>query len=77
MINRGFSAPAPAFHTRKSKPHCTGFLIFGLKRPNVLALGDAGLQRAARLLYGEDAELETIGRTAWYLWRHLDAAPAL
>ena len=50
-----------------------------------LALGDAGLQRAARLLYGEDAELETISRAwqpycsvaSWYLWRHLDAAPAL
>jgi DNA-3-methyladenine glycosylase II len=60
------------------------FLIFGLKRPNVLALGDAGLQRAARLLYGEDAELETVGRAwqpycsvaSWYLWRHLDAAPS-
>jgi DNA-3-methyladenine glycosylase II len=60
------------------------FLIFGLKRPNVLALGDAGLQRAARLLYGEDAELETIGRVwqpycsvaSWYLWRHLDAVPS-
>jgi DNA-3-methyladenine glycosylase II len=59
------------------------FLIFGLKRPNVLALGDAGLQRAARLLYGVDAELKTVGRAwqpyrsvaSWYLWRHLDAAP--
>jgi DNA-3-methyladenine glycosylase II len=27
------------------------FLIFGLKRPDVLALGDAGLQRAAKMLY--------------------------
>lgn len=61
------------------------FLIFGLKRPNVLALGDAGLQRAARLLYGEDAELEIISRAwqpycsvaSWYLWRHLDATPAI
>jgi DNA-3-methyladenine glycosylase II len=59
------------------------FLIFGLKRPNVLALGDAGLQRAARLLYGLDAELKIVGRAwqpycsvaSWYLWRHLDAAP--
>jgi DNA-3-methyladenine glycosylase II len=58
------------------------FLIFGLKRPNVLALGDTGLQRATRLLYGEDAELESVGRAwqpycsvaSWYLWRHLDAA---
>lgn len=59
------------------------FLIFGLKRPNVLALGDAGLQRATRLLYGADAELEAVGGAwqpyrsvaSWYLWRHLDAAP--
>jgi DNA-3-methyladenine glycosylase II len=59
------------------------FLIFGLKRPNVLALNDTGLQRAARLLYGQDAKLETVGKlwqpycsvASWYLWRHLDAAP--
>jgi DNA-3-methyladenine glycosylase II len=57
------------------------FLIFGLRRPDVLALGDAGLQRAARLLYGEDADLESVGQSwrpycsvaSWYLWRHLDA----
>ena len=56
------------------------FLIFGLKRPDVLALGDAGLQRAARLLYGENASLESIGQrwrpycsvASWYLWRHID-----
>lgn len=56
------------------------FLIFGLRRPDVLALGDAGLQRAARLLYGEDADLERVGQSwrpycsvaSWYLWRHLD-----
>ena len=56
------------------------FLIFSLKRPDVLALGDAGLQRAARDLYGEDADLESIGQSwrpyrsvaSWYLWRHLD-----
>jgi len=29
------------------------FLIFGLKRLDVLSLGDAGLQRAARVLYGD------------------------
>lgn len=59
------------------------FLIFGLKRLDVLALGDAGLQRSARLLYGADAELEAIGTAwkpfrsvaSWYLWRRLDAAP--
>lgn len=57
------------------------FLIFGLRRPDVLALGDAGLQRATRLLYGEDATLETLAESwrpfcsvaSWYLWRHLDA----
>ena len=27
------------------------FLIFGLKRPDVLSLGDAGIQRAAKKLY--------------------------
>ena len=56
------------------------FLIFGLKRPNILALGDAGLQRAVRLLYGVDADLEKVGLSwrpycsvaSWYLWRHLD-----
>ena len=41
------------------------FLIFGLRRPDVLALGDAGLQRANRLLYGEDANLESVEQT----WR--------
>lgn len=57
------------------------FLIFGLKRPNVLSLGDAGLQRATRLLYGDSACLESVGKAwrpycsvaSWYLWRHLDA----
>jgi DNA-3-methyladenine glycosylase II len=59
------------------------FLIFGLKRPDVLALGDVGLQRAARLLYGENKTLAEVGEiwrphrstASWYLWRHLDAAP--
>jgi DNA-3-methyladenine glycosylase II len=60
------------------------FLIFGLKRLDVLSLGDAGLQRAARLLYGNDngeADLLTSVADAWqpyrsvaswYLWHHLD-----
>ncbi|MBL0375121.1 DNA-3-methyladenine glycosylase 2 family protein [Rhizobium sp. KVB221] len=59
------------------------FLIFGLKRPDVLSLGDAGLQRAVRQLYGEDQTMADIGErwrpyrsfASWYLWRHLDAAP--
>ena len=56
------------------------FLIFGLKRPDVLSIGDAGLQRATRLLYGDNAELKSVGQAwkpyrsvaSWYLWRHLD-----
>ena len=58
------------------------FLIFGLKRADVLAIGDAGLRRAVRLLYGDTAELESVGRTwkpycsvaSWYLWKHLDSS---
>lgn len=57
------------------------FLIFGLKRPDVLSIGDAGLQRAVRLLYG-DVKLEDIGEmwrpfrsvASWYLWQHLDSS---
>jgi DNA-3-methyladenine glycosylase II len=45
-----------------------------------VVLGDAGLQRAARLLFGDDAKLERVGQSwrpfcsvaSWYLWRHLD-----
>lgn len=56
------------------------FLIFGLRRPDVLSLGDAGLQRATRLLYGGDATLEQMGQSwrpfcsvaSWYLWQTLD-----
>jgi len=60
------------------------FLIFGLKRPDVLAVHDAGLQRAARLLYATShrrAEcLEEVSEAwrpyrsvaSWYLWQHLD-----
>lgn len=59
------------------------FLIFALKRPNVVALSDAGLRRAIKLLYGEDAEFEELSKTwhpycsvaSWYLWQHLDATP--
>ena len=58
------------------------FLIFGLRRPDVLALGDAGLHRATRLLYGDSANLPDISQfwrpyrsvASWYLWRHLDAS---
>lgn len=57
------------------------FLIFGLRRPDVLSLGDAGLQRAVRLLFGDEATLDRVGQSwhpycsvaSWYLWRHLDS----
>jgi len=57
------------------------FLIFGLKRPDVLSLGDAGLQRAARMLFGETIDLQQIGEAwrpwrsvaSWHLWRTLGA----
>ncbi len=56
------------------------FLIFGLGRPDVLSLGDAGLQRSVRQLFGDDAKLDQLGKiwqpycsvASWYLWRHLD-----
>lgn len=59
------------------------FLIFGLRRPDVLSLGDAGLQRATRLLFGDRSKLEHVGQpwrpfasiASWYLWRHLDSPP--
>lgn len=61
------------------------FLIFGLRRPDVLATGDAGLQRAVRLLYGDAADLNSIGQAwkpycsvaSWYLWRYLDSKEAV
>lgn len=60
------------------------YLIFGLKRMDVLSLGDAGLQRAARTLYncGQPREglLLQIGEAwrpyrsvaSWHLWRSLN-----
>jgi DNA-3-methyladenine glycosylase II len=62
------------------------FLIFGLKRLDILAIGDAGLQRAARLLFGKkrksQALLMKVGEiwrpyrsiASWYLWRSLEDA---
>lgn len=58
------------------------FLIFGLQRANVLSLGDAGLRRAATLLYPEFG-LEAMGErwqpycsvASWYLWQSLENAP--
>lgn len=56
------------------------FLIFALKRPDVLSLGDAGLRRAAKALYDND-EFEQLSAcwypyrsvASWYLWRHIDS----
>ena len=64
------------------------FLIFGLRRPDVLPLDDASLLRAISLYYfsgepvsrfeaREVAQAWSPWRTVatWYLWRSLDAAP--
>lgn len=59
------------------------YLIFGLNRLDVLSLGDAGLQRAARNLYNHglprDGLLHEVGEpwkpyrsvASWYLWKSL------
>jgi len=64
------------------------FLIFGLRRLDVLSLGDGGLRRAFKLLYGKDGEgqesLETVAVAwrpfrsvaSWYLWKSLDSIGA-
>jgi DNA-3-methyladenine glycosylase II len=62
-------------------------LMFSLGRPDVLPVGDYGVRKAARDLYGLDAlpkpaELEAIAEpwqpyrsvASWYLWRHADIA---
>jgi len=64
------------------------FLMFNLLRPDVLPLGDIGLQRAISLHYfdGEAADLDAVRELAaswapwrsvatWYLWRSLDPVP--
>jgi DNA-3-methyladenine glycosylase II len=60
------------------------FLLFELKRLDVLSVGDAGLQRAARMLYGRGRKSTTrllrVGKAwrpyrsiaSWYLWRSLE-----
>jgi DNA-3-methyladenine glycosylase II len=64
------------------------FLLFHLQRPDVLAVGDLGIRRAAMIAYGLEElpgpdELTAIAE-AWrpyrsvacrYLWRSLDATP--
>ncbi len=65
------------------------FLIFHLRRPDVLPVGDLGLRKAVARAYGlrRQPEPERLERLAapwrpyrtyatWYLWRSLDAAGA-
>jgi DNA-3-methyladenine glycosylase II len=62
------------------------FLIFALRRPDVLPTGDLGIRAAIRKAYGlaelpKPVEIETLARpwrpycsvASWYLWRSLDA----
>jgi DNA-3-methyladenine glycosylase II len=62
------------------------FLIFRLGRPDILPVGDVGVQRAMRKLYGlrkhpSPARMTALARpwrpyrsvACWYLWRSLDA----
>jgi DNA-3-methyladenine glycosylase II len=57
------------------------FLIFTLRRPDILSLGDAGLSRAVRVLYGDTADMQHVAErwrpyrsvACWYLWKHLDS----
>lgn len=61
------------------------FLIFRLGRPDILPVGDVGVQRAMRTLYGlrkhpSPARMTELARpwrpyrsvACWYLWRSLD-----
>lgn len=61
------------------------FLIFRLKRPDILPVGDVGVQRAMRALYGlrkhpSPQRMTELARpwrpyrsvACWYLWRSLD-----
>jgi DNA-3-methyladenine glycosylase II len=62
------------------------FLLFALRRPDVLPTGDLGIRAAIRKAYGfaelpKPAEIETLARpwrpycsvASWYLWRSLEA----
>lgn len=66
------------------------FLIFALRRPNVLPTGDFGVRAAMKKAYGLDempkaAEMERIAQAwhpycsvaSWYLWRSLDNQGAM
>lgn len=59
------------------------FALFVLRHSNILSIGDAGLQRTVKKLYGNTATLKEIGArwepycsiASWYLWRYIDATP--
>ncbi len=66
------------------------FLIFALRRPNVLPVGDLGVRAAMKKAYGlaelpKPLEMETIAASwrpycsvaSWYLWRSLANQPAI
>jgi len=66
------------------------FLIFALRRPDVLPVGDLGIRNAIQRLYALEAspapaEIEQLGArwrpwcsvASWYLWRSLDGEAAL
>jgi DNA-3-methyladenine glycosylase II len=66
------------------------FLMFALRRTNVLPTGDFGIRMAIRKAYGmtelpKPAEIESLARewhpyctiASWYLWRSLDAKAGL
>jgi DNA-3-methyladenine glycosylase II len=66
------------------------FLIFALRRADVLPTGDLGIQNAMQRAYGleaspKPAEMESIAKpwrpyasvASWYLWRSLDNVAAL
>jgi DNA-3-methyladenine glycosylase II len=66
------------------------FLMFALRRPNVLPTGDLGLRAAIKKAYGleempKPTEVARLGEAwspyatvaSWYLWRSLEEAPDL
>jgi DNA-3-methyladenine glycosylase II len=66
------------------------FLMFALRRPDVLPVGDLGVKSAIRKAYGLEAlptvrEIEQLAESwrpycsvaAWYLWRSLDGVAQL
>jgi DNA-3-methyladenine glycosylase II len=65
------------------------FLMFALRRPDVLPVGDLGIQNAVKKLYRvrklTPERMEKIARpwrpyatvACWYLWRSLESDPNL